>query len=147
MNCRRFQKINKSGGFTLIEVIISLVVVGILSAMFVVFMQTSVLRSYNPVVLAKSSAYLTSIMDNIGADYRGLMVTESDPLTTLNSHLSDSSYRSSHYGSSFTISTKRFDFPTGSGTVTEPSSASGSGKMLKVTITYNTLSLVALFSE
>ncbi|MFZ3056722.1 MAG: type II secretion system protein [Smithella sp.] len=147
MNCRRFQKINKSGGFTLIEVIISLVVAGILSAMFVVFMQSSVMRSYNPVVLAKNGAYLTSIMDNIGADYRGLMVTESDPLTTLNSHLSDSSYRSAHYGSDFTISTKRFDFPTGTGNVTEPLSASGSGKMLKVTITYNTLSLVALFSE
>jgi prepilin-type N-terminal cleavage/methylation domain-containing protein len=147
MNCRWCKKINKSGGFTLIEVIISLIVAGILSAMFVVFMQSNVMRSYNPVVLAKSSAYLTSIMDNIGADYRGLMVTASDPLATLDSHLSDSSYRSAHYGSNFTVTTKRFDFPTGAGTVTEPSSASASGKLLKVTITYNTLSLVALFSE
>lgn len=131
-------------GFTLIEIIVSLVIAGILGAMLYQFMGTMVMKSANPVVAAKNGAYLNSIMENIGADYRRLMVTSGTPLTTLTDRLTNSK---SLYGSNFDVVTKRFDFPTGSGSVTEPSSASSSGRILKVTITYNSLSLTELFVE
>ena len=138
------RKKKNNRGFTLIEVIISLIVAAVLGAMLVQFMQTGVMQSVNPVFMAQSGSYLNSIMENIGADYRRLMITSSMPLTTLASNIAGNP---SQYGSNFTAVTKRFDFPSGAGTVTEPSAASGSGKILKVTVTYNNLSLTSLFAE
>jgi len=137
-------KITNKKGFTLIEVILSLIVAALLGAMLVQFMGTGVMQSVNPVILTKDGAYLTSIMENVCADYRRLMVTSASPLSDLQSRLTNNK---SLYGANFTVVTKRFDFPTGSGTVTEPSAASASGKILKVTVTYNNLSLISLFAE
>ena len=55
MHCRRFRRIKNSRGFTLLEVIISLIVAGILAAILVTFMG-SVVRSTNPVILAQNGA-------------------------------------------------------------------------------------------
>jgi len=138
------KRVKYSKGFTLIEVIVALVVAGILGTMLVSFMGTNVMQSANPVLAAKDGAYLNSIMENIGADYRRLMITSANPLNDLIDHLTNAP---SQYGSNFTVVTKRFDFPTGTGTVNEPSSASASGKMLKVTIKHKNLSLISLFAE
>jgi len=140
----QFLIIKKKAGFTLVEVIVSLVVAGILGAMLTSFMSNSVMQSPNPVLMTRSGSYLNAIMENIGADYRRLIVTSATPLTTLENRLASNK---SLYGENFSVVTKRFDFPTGTGTVTEPSSASASGKILKVTIIYNNLSLTSLYAE
>jgi len=140
----RFLIIRKKTGFTLVEVIVSLVVAGILGAMLTTFMSNSVVQSSNPVLMTRSGAYLNTIMENIGAHYRRLIATDASPLTTLQDNLTNNK---SQYGDNFSVTTKRFDFPTGAGTVTEPSTASASGKILKVTVVYNNLSLTSLYAE
>lgn len=142
MSQRRLMKNKK--GFTLLEVILAIVVAAILGAMLVQFMGTGVMQSVNPVFMVQSGSYLNSVMENISADYRRLMTTSSTPLTDLAQRLATNK---TLYGSGFDVVTKRFDFPSGSGTVTEPSAASTSGKVLKVTVTYNGLSLTSLFTE
>ena len=140
----RQTRLKNKKGFTLLEVILAIVVAAILGAMLVQFMGTGVMQSVNPVFMVQSGSYLNSVMENISADYRRLMTTSSTPLTDLAQRLSTNK---TLYGSGFDVVTKRFNFPTGSGTVTEPSAASASGKVLKVTVTYNGLSLTSLFTE
>jgi prepilin-type N-terminal cleavage/methylation domain-containing protein len=141
---RQRKLIKNRKGFTLLEVILAIVVAAILGAMLVQFMGTGVMQSVNPVFMVQKGSYLNSIMENIGADYRRLMTTSSTPLTDLNQRLTTNK---SLYGTGFDVVTKRFDFPSGSGTVTEPAAASASGRVLKVTVTYNGMSLTSLFTE
>ncbi|HON60179.1 MAG TPA: type II secretion system protein [Smithella sp.] len=138
------KQIKSSKGFTLLEVILAIVVAAILGAMLVQFMGTGVMQSVNPIFMVQNGSYLNSIMENIGADYRRLMTTSSSPLTDLNQRLTTNP---SLYGAGFDVVTKRFDFPSGAGNVTEPAAASASGKVLKVTVTYNGMSLTSLFTE
>jgi prepilin-type N-terminal cleavage/methylation domain-containing protein len=64
------ERFKNSRGFTLIEVIVSLVVAGILGAMLVTFMSSGVMQSANPVIIAQNGTYLNAIMDKMTADYR-----------------------------------------------------------------------------
>jgi len=144
MNCKRFYIKKNSRGFTLIEVIVSLVVAAVLAAMLAAVVSSNVTRSANPVFAAQSGAYVNSIMENIGADYRKLMSTSSTPLSDLKTKVDA---LSPDYGTGYTAVTKRFtSFPTGT-PVQEPSTTDASGKVLKVTITYQGLSVTALFTQ
>ena len=83
MPCQHFRsKMKDRCGFTLLEVIVSLIVASILAAMLASFMGTAVVQSANPVVLAQNGAYLNQIMENMGAEYKYLMKTSATPLTT-----------------------------------------------------------------
>lgn len=144
MDSRRYYKMKGSGGFTLVEVIVSLVVAAILGAMLVAFVGSNVMKSANPVFAAQGGAYLNSIMENIGADYRKLMSTSSTPLTDLKTKIDA---LSTDYGTGYTAVTKRFtSFPAGT-PVSEPATTDANGKVLKVTIIYQGLSVTALFTQ
>jgi len=66
MICRT--RLNKSG-FTLIEIIITVVIVAILGAMILTFLSKSLVDSSEPVRRLRQSSYLNNIMANITADY------------------------------------------------------------------------------
>lgn len=147
--CKMIRK--KNQGFTLIEVIISLVVAGILGAMLVAFMGTGMMKSANPVLIAQNGAYLNRIMDKMTADYKYQMTTAlknnlspSTGLSNLISHLDTANYYSdtSH---PYTVTKKRISF---SGTPpVENSAEDASSKILKVTVTYRDLKATTLFTE
>ncbi len=150
MNRRMFYKIKNSKGFTLIEVIVSLLVAAILGAMLVAFMGTKV-TSANPVILSQSGAYLSSVMENMTADYRKQMSaaakSSNTPAQGLNNFISDvggENATSTFYGNnSYTVvENHRVSFDSSNQEQSAPS-----GKTLKVTIQYKNLSATALFTE
>ena len=61
--------------FTLLEVIISLIVVGIVAAMMVPFLGTTLTRSVRSVISAQDHAQLNQVMENITADFKKLCRT------------------------------------------------------------------------
>lgn len=149
MQCKRFRGRMKNGkGFTLIEVIVSLIVASILGVMLVSFMGSNVVQSANPVLLAQNGAYLNQIMENMGADYKLLMATSTTPMTTFISNIGTEGTSQTRYADvshPYTVvSNHRISFPSGAN-VTE--AADNAGKILKVTIQYKTLSVTALFTE
>ena len=140
-----------SGGFTLIEVIVSLVVAAILGAMLVAFLGTGMMKSAQPVIVAQNGAYLNRIMDKMTADYKYQMATAlqtgSTPATGLNnliSHLDTANYYTDS-SNPYTVTKKRISF---SGTPpTENSAEDSSSKILKVTINYRDLTATTIFTE
>lgn len=65
----KIRKSNLESGFTLIEVIITLVVVAMVAAMMVAYFGTSITQSSLPVIRLQSAGKLNQIMEKITADY------------------------------------------------------------------------------
>lgn len=61
---------HRNYGFTLIEVILSLVVAGVLAAMIFSYFGTSIIRSSTPVVLLQNALSLQQVMENMTMDYK-----------------------------------------------------------------------------
>ena len=64
-------------GFTLIEIILTIIVGGILAALVVQFMGTSMVRSTEPVSMVQEAFLLSGIMEKITADYTKLLAEDS----------------------------------------------------------------------
>lgn len=135
-------------GFTLIEIIVSLIVASILGVMLVSFMGSTVVQSANPVLLAQNGAYLNQIAENMGADYKYLMATSATPLTTFMANVGAEGTSQTRYADGShpytVVDNHRISFPSGSPVTEQTDNA---GKILKVTIQYRTLSVTALFTE
>ena len=138
-------------GFTLIEVIVTLVVAAILGAFLVSFMGTALTKSTEPVTRSKQMYALQQVMENVKATYLS-MADATDALTRLNAFIT-----SSPASSDYTIVTKSISFTKdGSGNFTESSAvcpnlgSSGSDCALKLTITSNItpgLSVTEVFTQ
>jgi prepilin-type N-terminal cleavage/methylation domain-containing protein len=141
-----------SDGFTLIEVIVSLVVASILGAMLVAFLGTGMMKSAQPVLIAQNGAYLNRLMDKMTADYKYQMATAlqagSTPSTGLSNFISHLDTANSYADSSnpYTVTKKRISFSTGTSPV-ENSAEDSSSKILKVTINYRDLTATTIFTE
>ena len=70
-------------GFTLLEVIITMIVAAILGAILVQFMGTSMHQSFQPVYMVQEGYELGEIMEKVNAEYKRLLLTSNDPLTEL----------------------------------------------------------------
>jgi prepilin-type N-terminal cleavage/methylation domain-containing protein len=138
-------------GFTLVEVIVTLVVAAILGAFLVSFMGTALTKSGEPVVRAKQLYELQQVMENIKATYLS-MADATDALTRLNAFIT-----TSPVSSSYTIVTKSISFTqdvggnyTENSTVCPNLGSSGSNCALKVTISSSAaqgLSLTEVFTQ
>ncbi|KUG21669.1 hypothetical protein ASZ90_008565 [hydrocarbon metagenome] len=143
-------------GFTLLEVIVSLVVAAILGAMLVQFMGTGLMKSYNPVILAQNGTYLNTIMEKMTADYKYWM---SDGALKGYSPSTTYSYFNNRVGSASESEAKTTpysdaDHPyyvVANHTITfsgsPPTEASASSAVHKITIKYRDLTATAIFTE
>jgi len=95
-------------GFTLIEVIVTLVVAAILGAFLVSFMGTALTKSTEPVTRSKQMYALQQVMENVKATYLS-MADATDALTRLNAFIT-SSPASSDISSSRESACLRFAF-------------------------------------
>ncbi len=139
-------------GFTLIEVIVTLLIAAILGTFLVTFMGTAVTKSGEPVARSKQLYALQQVMENIKSTYL-TMADATDALTRLNAFITGSPV-----SSEYTIVTKSISFnrDTTSGNYTESSSvcpglgSSGSNCALKVTVSSNAtsgLSVTEIFTQ
>ncbi len=120
-------------GFTLLEIIITLVLVSILGAMLVQVMGSGMIQSSVPVTMAQDTFSLNQVMEKITADYR-----DGVALTQIKSDV-----ESGNYGD-YTVKTSAYIKFSG---VNEIPDASGDNDMLKITISFNDQSLTVLFTE
>ncbi|MCW7754473.1 type II secretion system GspH family protein [Desulfobotulus sp. H1] len=127
-------------GFTLIEVIVSLILVSIVGTMLVTFMGTAVTRSADPLLNVQHGHYLNQIMENITADYKILMTENTEPLTELQNRIDSNQYSVEEHPYAV-IENKRIRFDKNAET------EDSGGKVLKVTLSYRGLTLTALFTE
>lgn len=149
MQRKHFRIRMKDGrGFTLIEIIVSLIVASILGVILVSFMGSTVVQSANPVLLAQNGAYLNQIVENMGADYKYLMATSATPLTTFIANVGAEGTSQTRYADGShpytVVDNHRISFPSGANVTEQTDNA---GKILKVTLQYRTLSVTALFTE
>jgi len=77
-------------GFTLIEIIVTIVISAVLATILVQVMANQTWRSYIPVQTINENLALRAIMDNIASDYRLLRRTDASPLVTLQSRIGTS---------------------------------------------------------
>ncbi|MEA3437443.1 MAG: type II secretion system protein, partial [Thermodesulfobacteriota bacterium] len=65
----------KNHGFTLLEVVITLIVGSILGAILVQFMGTSMKNSFEPVIMVQNSNGVYEIMEKLNSDYKMRLMT------------------------------------------------------------------------
>ncbi len=143
----------RSGGFTLLEIIITLVIAAILGTFLVTFMGTAVTKSGEPIIRTKQLYELQQVMENIKATYL-TMADAVDALTRLQTFATGSSggTTSQNFGN-YTVDTKLISFTLNAGTGNYDESGavcSGSNCALKVTITSNitpALSVTEVFTQ
>ena len=127
----RTHTVTSEKGFTLLEIIVSLIVASILGAMLMAYVGTAYNKSVTPVITSKRIMRLEQAMEDINVIYAGLL-NQNNILQTLNSRISAMTFPT---GVTFS-SSKQFDFlPNG----TEPSSSDGTGGVLKVVLSDTTI--------
>lgn len=117
-------KIAGSDGFTLVEIIVTIVMMGIMAAFFTQFMGTALDNSWKSVELVAGEAQAEANMEEIIAYYTSKI--NSDPDTAL------AAVKATNFGSNVNIDWIFFDISDGAGNVVIP--GSGTTNTLKVTV-------------
>ena len=139
--------LTKNHGFTLLEVVITLIVGSILGAILVQFMGTSMKNSFEPVIMVQEGNGVHEIMEKLNSDYKMRLMTSTDnPLDefrtdVINGRLPLIAPVIGHY----TVVPKYITF-TGGVEDLAPDPAAHPN-VLKVTITHGGQSLTALFTK
>lgn len=142
----KFIPVSDSQGFTLLEIIMTLVVAVILGTILVQYMSTSLTRSTEPITQVQQAYSLNQIVEFMTADYESLLKTESDPLGTLKTHIEggNNSENIPYYGD-YSQTTAYIKFP-GTGGL-ETADATGDNNVLKAVITSDNQSITVLFTK
>jgi len=148
-------------GFTLIEVVVTIIVSAILAVLLMQVMKGHTYRSYWPLIKMDQDLALRRIMENITADYRSLLISDLHPLVTLQNRINaggtppDGYWSGQTYTSSIQIvqnscldDIHRDDMsPAGEIRVGNANCKHPDDTLLKVTLAYDGEALTALFSR
>ncbi len=146
-------------GFTLIEVVVTIVVSSILAVLLMQIMRGHAWRSYWPLTQMNHGLALHEVMEDISADYRNLLISNARPLETLQNRINSNPpyyWAVKSFGASIGVRENRClddiqkDGASPGGEVRQ----SGSGQcihptdtILKITLSYGHLTLTALFTR
>ena len=134
----------KYKGFTLLEVVITLVVAAILATILMQFMGTSLSRSAEPLVMVQEGLAMSEVMEKMTADYKKLLATASMPLETFKSHVENGNIAgNTPYFGNYDIDAQYISFSGG----TEVDDTSGENRILRIIIGSGDQTLVALFTQ
>jgi len=132
-------------GFTLLEVVITLIVGSILGAILVQFMGTSMKNSFEPVIMVQNGNGVNEIMEKLNSIYKmRLMTSTGDPLVDFAGDvLTGMNPPINPVIGHYTETTNGIQFVGG----VEAPDLSANPRVLKVTITHGGQSLTALFTR
>lgn len=136
-----------SRGFTLLEIIMTLIVAAILGTILVQYMSSSLIRSAEPITKVQESYSLDEIIEFMTADYKNLLETDSDPLETLKTHIQNgnNSENSPYYGEYTAATPAYIKFPATGGA--ETADSTGDNNILKAVISSGDQSITVLFTK
>lgn len=156
------QPLTKKHGFTLIEILVTVIVSSILAVMLMQIMQGHAWRSFWPLTKLNQGLALQEVMEKLSADHRSLVISDPQPLVTLQNRIRNGANPPDGYW---------YDQPYSSGISVDDNDclnlnkdsaipAGGHGEynvhencihpddtLLKVTISYDGQSLTALFAR
>lgn len=140
---------DRRAGFTLIEIIVTIILVALMGAMMLSVSGTALRGSAESYGLAVTQSQLTDIIESMTADYRGLYATENDPIATIMGRIgtAGSTQTNNRYttGSYTVLVNRRIRFAGSAPNFTEQ--ADSSGDMLRVTIQVENSTATTLFSR
>ena len=131
-------------GFTILEIVITLIVASILGAIFLEFMGTSVQKSYVPVQNARKTLEINEILELMNADYRKLIRESSTPLEEFRTKVESLAYAGGDY--TFETTYVAFNDVIDSSTV-QDADENAEQRVLKVKITHGGRSITTLFTR
>jgi len=147
-------------GFTLIEVIVTIIVSAILAVLLMQVMKGHSYRSYWPLEKLDQDLILRQIMENVTADYRSLLISDLQPLVALQNKIKnggnppDGYWSGQTYTSSIQIihndcldDIRKDDMPPTGEIRAGNSGCLPQDTILKVTLAYDGEALTTLFSR
>jgi len=137
--------LNKSQGFTLLEVVITLIVGSILGAILVQFMGTSMQKSFEPVVMVQNNHGVYEIMEKMNADYKMRLLTSTvNPLHDFKTDVeAGNNIANTPFFGEYTWATQYILFDNDDAEIPDATQL----RILKVTITHGNQSATALFTR
>lgn len=149
------RRLGNSKGFTLLEVLVTIIVSAILAVLLMQFMSGHAWRSYWPLVKLNQGFELQGAMEKISADYRSLLINDLQPLVTLQGNIGRGDYFSGlpiNVEESYCFDDLNSDDAASPGE--QDASVTGICRhvpnedlILKVTISYDGQSITALFTR
>ena len=146
---------SRQGGFTLLEVIVTIVIAAIMGVFFAQFVGTGVIHSADPVFRLQNLSGTTHIMEYMTVDYKRLAATQSNFLAVFKDYVTYGRLPSGskpegyegypYYGSYDIVANKYVRF--NASRVEEDDPDQVSGKMLKVSIRRGDQTVTALFTR
>ena len=136
----RFRGERGQEGFTLLEVIVTIVIAAVMGVFLIQFMGTAMLRSGEAVVRVQDVSTLRHIVDSMTSDYKYLAATQANFLSTFKTRVDTPGY----YGSGYTATTRYIDFD---GSRVEIQDTSAPYNLLKVTVTKGNQSFTTVFAQ
>lgn len=148
-------------GFTLVEVIVTIIVSAILAVLLAQIMRGHSWRSHWPLVKLDQGLALREVMEKISADHRRLVISDATPLVTLQNRINnggsppDGYWAGQPYGASLSVD-DNYCLELDSNSAPSPGEKNiqstcrhlpGQDLILKVTLSYEDQSLTALFTR
>jgi prepilin-type N-terminal cleavage/methylation domain-containing protein len=141
----------RQGGFTLLEVIVTIVIAAIMGVFFAQFVSTNVIHSADPVYRMQNLSGATHIMEYMTADYKRLAATQSNFLAIFKDYVEYGNKATKlpgyegypYYGTYDIVCNKYVRF--NASRVEEEDPDQVSGRMLKVSIRRGDQTVTALF--
>jgi prepilin-type N-terminal cleavage/methylation domain-containing protein len=127
-------------GFTLLEVIVTIIVAAVMGVVLVQFMGTAMLRSGEAVVRVQDVSTLRHVLDNMTSDYKNLAATQASFLSTFKTRVDTPNY----YGTGYTATTRYIAFD---GSRAEVQDTSAPYNLLNVTVTKGNQSFTTVFAQ
>ncbi|HET6491007.1 MAG TPA: prepilin-type N-terminal cleavage/methylation domain-containing protein [Syntrophales bacterium] len=145
---RRFRQ----GGFTLLEIIVTIVIAAIMGVFFAQFVGTSVIHSVDPVYRLQNQSSATHIMEQMTADYKKLAATQSNFLAVFKDYVEYGNTVTKpegyegypYYGAYQKVHNDYIKFVSG---VEQPEAVAANQRVLKVTIRRGDQTVTALFTQ
>lgn len=88
-NRRKTRACRGQGGFTLIEIIVTIVIAAIMGVFFVQFVGTNVIHSVDPVIQVQNLSRASEVMEKMTSQYKNLAVTQSNFLATFKDYVNN----------------------------------------------------------
>jgi len=148
-----FKRMKKNSGFTLIEVIVTLIVAAILGTMLVTFMGNTLTGSVQPLLRVQNANIAGQAMENITADYNKLNSDDIDnsttvALSTLKTHVQNGNISTNiPYFGAYTIVYNDYVILNSNGTTPPVADGTGNNRTLRVSITQGSQTLTTLFTK